>query len=332
MLHALEDVLTTQGALAGEAVPVAPPRVLTRSTVLFVGDSGAPEAGPRWVVKQRRSGAVQEDLDEPADAASQFASLALLERHLNATDEPVGVPHPVAVFPELDAFAMEHVPGTQVNRLLGPGALLHGEDAVTAVTMSGRLLSRIHDLRRQRDRRVDLRADADRILRLLEHGTPRPVRTPPRLRRLLASMPRRPVSCPTVRLHGDFAPVNVILQPRGRVSAIDVDGERWGVPEQDLARYLTLLSTDRLFTAGAGLRAPERLRERLESALFEGYDGPRSPEAVLELERIDQLVRRWKVRSRRPIDSRVAGLRRRLLDRRFESLLEESARRLEAAL
>jgi aminoglycoside phosphotransferase (APT) family kinase protein len=232
----------------------------------------------------------------------------------------------VALFRDLDAFAMQHVDGVQVNRLLRPGAVINSAAALEGADRSGRLLSRLHDARRSEPTTIDTRDTADAILEL-EKAAPEGVALPEAVRRALEGLPSSSLTCPTVGLHGDFAPVNVIVDDSGGAYAIDVDHDRSGEPEQDLARYLTLLSSDRLFIAGCGAPGVERLRRRLEDALLDAYDAPRSAEIVLDLEVVEQLLRRWMTRS----GARSDGLRRKMIDRRFRTLLAERGERIQQA-
>jgi aminoglycoside phosphotransferase (APT) family kinase protein len=326
VLSALQSALSASGELQGLVTPVAPSRTLARSTVYFAGDTAAPAKGCRWVVKQHRQNGGQIDLEEPLHAAEQFRSLATLHRHFRSVDEPLGVPRPVALFGDLDAFAMQHVAGVQVNRLLRPAAVINPAPAMEGARRSGLLLSRLHDAARSAATRIDTRAMADGILELAASASP-DISLPTPVRRVLEALPSRVLDCPTVGLHGDFAPVNVIVDRSGGAYAIDVDHYRSGVPEQDIARYLTLLGTDRLFMVGCGAPGVEGLRRRLEQALLAAYDAPRSPAIVLDLEVTDQLLRRWMTRVR----GRRIGLRRKAIDRRFRTLLEERGERIRRA-
>jgi hypothetical protein len=237
VLSALQSALSASGELQGLVTPVAPSRTLARSTVYFAGDTAAPAKGCRWVVKQHRQNGGQIDLEEPLHAAEQFRSLATLHRHFRSVDEPLGVPRPVALFGDLDAFAMQHVAGVQVNRLLRPAAVINPAPALEGAGRSGLLLSRLHDAARSAPTRIDTRAMADGILELAASAPP-DISLPASVRGVLEALPSRVLECPTVGLHGDFAPVNVIVDRSGGAYAIDVDHYRSGVPEQDIARYL----------------------------------------------------------------------------------------------
>jgi hypothetical protein len=319
---ALQSVLDGRGLLSGEAVLAAPTRVLTRSNVYFLGDSTAPGVC-RWVVKESRGGAAQADLVESLTAFEQFSALQRLHDHFADAEEPFGVPRPIAVLPGLDAFAMSYIPGVQVSRLLRPRTVLRPERALDACSSSGALLSRLHQADRQEVVAVDTRRRADHILGLDAAGT-----LPGSLRHILEQLPGRTLRAPAVRLHGDFAPVNVIIGEDGGTFTFDIDHQIVDTPEHDIARFLVMLQTDRLFTMAVDAPAVERLRQRLERAFLDGYQAPRSADIVLHLEVVEQLLRRWTTRRQLLRATGTGRLKRGALDRRFATLLADYGLRL----
>jgi aminoglycoside phosphotransferase (APT) family kinase protein len=319
---ALESALSRAGKLCGNVVQVDSPRILPRSSVYFLGDSA--DAGRcRWIVKASRSGTTQIDLVEARGALEQFSALERLDAYFQSLGQPFGVPTPVALFRSNDAFAYSYVPGVQLNRMLGARALVRPGRAIHAVSQAAALLAHLHRAAPSGTVTVDVRERANRILAFDAIG-----RMPASLRDRLERLAPHTLEAPLVRLHGDFAPVNVITDDTGRTITFDVDHNTCGVPEKDMARFLVMLQTDRLFIAAGGTPPVDRLRRRLERRFIAGYDGTRSPDVILDLEIIDQLLRRWATRRQLLIASDGNRIRRRTLDRSFAALLESYGRRL----
>src|SRR5918911_1344158 len=108
------------------------------------------------------------------------------------------------------------------------------------------------------------------------------------------ALPDVEVRARSVRLHGDFAPVNMILGARNCVSGIDPSLSGVGIPEEDLARFLMMLATEqRLFLISPEVKRVRAMRRRAESVLLERYYGEAATSVLLELRLIQQLCRRW---------------------------------------
>ena len=94
--------------------------------------------------------------------------------------------------------------------------------------------------------------------------------------------------------HGDFAPRNIFVSPKARVTVIDMIG-RWRVPiYEDLAYFVTELraAAPQRLTYGLALH-PDRLA-RYESELLAGYfDGKAIPHGAIAFFELLLLLDRW---------------------------------------
>lgn len=320
MLAAAREALEAAGELEPHA-PLAldrPPVRHARSTIFVLAANGA-----RWVVKQPDRAARQEDLAPPVSAAAEFASLVRLDRHFAPRAERMRVPRPVALLADGSALLMEYVAGPSVAGLLRPPALVRPRPLLRAIAAAGRALAHLHALELPHAVPVDTAALAAETLELTETTlAPLGIDLPRPVRAALADLPPHVVEAEAVPLHGDFAPVNVIVERRGRVALIDPSLERRGLPHDDLARFLTMLCTDRFFlTPGNG-----RTLRAAGEAFVCGYGREVDP-TLLRLRLIDALCRRWVRRqvARRNGAPRFAAAKTRLVDAQFERLLESAA-------
>jgi aminoglycoside phosphotransferase (APT) family kinase protein len=160
------------------------------------------------------------------------------------------------------------------------------------------------------------------------------LRLPREVSEALQELPRQTLDATTCRLHGDFAPVNILVDAQGHAVGIDVTLARAGYPEVDLARFLTMLDTERWFIATQSIPSARRLRHRAESTLLEAYYGREGWSPLLEVRLIDALARRWVRReaTRQSNQPALASVRARMVDAHFQTLLVEVARRLERLL
>jgi aminoglycoside phosphotransferase (APT) family kinase protein len=134
-----------------------------------------------------------------------------------------------------------------------------------------------------------------------------------------------------VLLHGDFVPSNLVVTAPDQVTMLDPTLVRTAPPEEDLARFLAVLSSDTAFVPGIALPPVRRLRRALERDFRAAYGLPAGGSVLLELSLVKQLVLRWLRRrehSRLSGRSRAMAVRRALVDRHMAALVAESGRRL----
>ena len=335
VLTSLEAAFDLAGRPRGRLFFSAPTQFHARSTVYFVGDATEIDRGSQWVVKRPNEGAAQEDLDNPVGAEQQFEALRLLAAHFEPVAPLLRVPAPVAFLPDLPALAMEYVSGTGLDRLIGTRSLFQPKPLLEGIAMAGRFLRHLHALDPAREELVRPRALADEILELRDSVLhPAGLVLPAEAVEVLEALPDVEVRARSVRLHGDFAPVNMILGARNCVSGIDPSLSGVGIPEEDLARFLMMLATEqRLFLISPEVKRVRAMRRRAESVLLERYYGEAATSVLLELRLIQQLCRRWLRRhmarvARRPS---LEALRSRAVDRYFSYLLCERSRALTCA-
>lgn len=272
-----------------------PPR--HRSKLYFVGFDGSPPEY-RWVVKQPAVDRRQEDLASPMSAAAQFEALQRLHTHLLRGDGAVVAPRPVALMPEIGAYAMEYVYGPTVRDLVGVRAVLRPEKLLTPVAKAAQVLHAVHSVERAQPEIVE------------------------------GSSVSRTVTGSRVLLHGDFAPENVILTSSGAYCCIDADLAERGSAEKDVARFLMMLFEARLFIMGADVPPVQRLRRSAATAFLTAYYGERPwPESLRPLT-LTGLVSRSSIREEQLSERSPALTRARsvMLKRHFENLLAEVSR------
>lgn len=335
VLESLRRALDQTGAVRGELVLAGPVRRHFRSRIYFVRDDGAPAAGVQWVVKQPDVMSSQEDLPNPVEAEHEFLCLVRLSDHFSTVSPELRVPQPVALLPEVAAFAMEYARGRDVTRFISGRALVDPAPLLAATSVSARFLKHLHAIDEVDGLRVDLSARAEETLAFAENvmrplGLDLPVEVSASLRALSS----RPIMAARSRLHGDFAPVNVIVDERGFATGIDASLDRIGPPEEDLARFLAMFSTERRFLAAQSVDAVQRLRSRAEGALLDAYFGRVPNAALLEVHRIDALAARWVRRQAARMRGRAAfsAVRARAVDSYFRKLLLDRARRLQESV
>jgi aminoglycoside phosphotransferase (APT) family kinase protein len=309
-----------------------PPQYHARSTIYFVGDDTGREC--RWVIKCPDETAHQDDLATPLTAEAQYEALRVLAAHFASVAPRLRVPRPVAYLPAARALAMEYVNGTSLDVLVRPRSIGHPQAVLDGVALSGRFLRHLHAVEAPRSTVLNPRALADELLELAEARlAPAGLAVPAGLLEELRRVPDTDIPVGVIRLHGDFAPVNMLLDGANAVTGIDASLSEVGPAEEDLARFLMMLETDRVFLVSAGSTRARMFRVRMRRTLLEAYgDDPRTS-ALLELRLIRQLCLRWLQRhnartARSPV---LSGVRKRVVDRLFAQLLVERAEGLASA-
>jgi aminoglycoside phosphotransferase (APT) family kinase protein len=331
VLTALERALVPVGLLEGRPVLTGAPQLHARSTIYFVGDDARRRAGCLFVVKMPNEQSTQEDLPDPLGARAQFASQTRLARHFDTVSPTLRVPEPVALLPEIEAFAMEYVGGRDITGWITWRALLQPDGLLDAVRLAARFLAHLHSIDETSLVTVDLRAVAHESVEFAEEVMGRVgLAFPLPVTRALLNLPARSMRTVIARLHGDFAPVNVIVDGEGRAAGIDAALDSAGFRELDLARFLAMFGTERRFLVAQRSGAAGRLRRTAEDSFLDTYYGGAAASPLLEICRIDALARRWVRRQATRLRGRPMLSRRRasVVDAHFRALLLESAGRL----
>jgi len=321
----------------GEAAPehmelAAEPILRSRASLLFFGVAGE---RPRYVFKTAVLGDTAIDATPALSSKDQFRALTLAHRWFEEEDRHAAV-RPLFYLEELDAVVMDYVDGRPFRSTVQRGVLQPGP-ALAAATAAGDALRRLHQHARVDEAVVDLADLADEV-REAEASALREVglELPDDVARVLAGVPNRKVTRDRVVQHGDFAPVNLILTAVDQVTIIDPSLVDVGLPEDDLGRFLAILSAYSVFVPGHVLPPVRRVRWELERAFRSGYGKTATDTAVMELRLLKQHVLRW--RRRREFSARLARsqqlmlARERVIDRYMRVLVSESARRLSAFL
>ncbi|WP_162308107.1 aminoglycoside phosphotransferase family protein [Segeticoccus rhizosphaerae] len=296
-----------------------------RSVLYFVGLASDPTSC-RWVVKRPNVTIRQDDLASPLHATAQYEGLRRLHDGLARAGGAVRAPRPLAYLAEIEAFAMEYVPGHAITELMGPRALLDDDTLLRAVGAAAGALRAVHSIQAPQSSHLDLpdleRRALARGARLLESaGLPGHGQWFARTHELT------PISAGSrVLLHGDFAPENVVLSS-ATVYCLDPDLTQEDWAELDVVRFLLMLFDAPLFVAGGGLRQAQWLRRRATATFLDAYYGGAPWSGALRPLMVLSLITRWATRDagiteRAP---RLAVGRRLLVRRHFMSLLDEVA-------
>lgn len=314
-------------ATAEQLTLVSSPMRRSRSTLFFFG-LGSQE--PVYVVKVPVLGDAAVDATPAASSADQFRALTLAHRWFDEEDRHSAV-RPVAYLEDFDAVAMEYAPGRPYRRTLRR-TVLAPQPALGAAAAAGDALRRLHRHARAFQAPVDLYSLAEEV-REAEASVLQPsgLRLPDEVGRVLDEVPKAEVFHDRVAMHGDFAPNNLILMDADQVVMIDLSLVDVGLPEDDLARFLAVMSSYSVFIPGSVLPRVRRLRRELESAFRSGYGAAEMETAVMELRLLKQYALRWRrIRelSRLARYERAMRARQRMIDPHMRSLVKESARRL----
>lgn len=305
---------------------VGPPWISARSKIYQLANRSG---DTRLVVKFPVPSQPSIDSHPPMSAAAQFAALQRA-RALLAGEDAHAVACPVAVLHDLDGLIVQYVPGATVSRAI-KRCMWRPARAYKAASAAGDALRRLHRRAQRPARNTSLRELVDDVLEV-EALTLQPVglQLPPEVRRSLESVPAQSFTTRHVLLHGDYVGPNLILTRADEVTMIDPVLASEGLPEDDVTRFLTVLSSAPVFVPGALLPQVGALRRILERAFLEGYRDADQP-AILELRLIRQHALRWRRRrelSRLAHHAGLMGARGRVIDHHMRGLLLESSRRL----
>jgi aminoglycoside phosphotransferase (APT) family kinase protein len=310
--------------------------VAGRSTIFMVETPRPVRGRSRWVVKEPYTDYVQLDVDDPVGGAEEFRALQWLSAHFDRAGGPVRVPEPLALLPEVGALAMEYVPGPSVRDLIRYRSLRRPTALLKGLAGAAEFIRGVHALEQHEPQPVRLDVEAQRVLRtatevLRAYG----LELDRRVAETLAGIPPVTVSCPQVRLHGDFGPSNVILAGDGTTVGIDMNLSKVGPPEGDVARFVALISGGIRFAPGLVAPPVSWLRRRLERQFLRSYYGTSTYPAMFELKLIEVLAGRW-VRLRQLGEKGdpkwLLPIRLRAVKWQIRMLMLESSRRLARAV
>jgi len=306
-------------------------RLAGRSNMYVVRSETSVGSHSRWVVKQAHVDWSQDDVDNPLTAHGEFLALQRLQSHFDPVDA-FRVPTPVAYLPELDAFAMEYVAGATIKELLSYRSALRPATLLDGLTAAGTFLRHLHALEELPTVVIDLRDEAEKVLAVAEEKLhPLGLSLPDRVTRTMVEFPALRVTSPQVRLHGDFGPANILLAEDGSTVGLDAALSTVGHPEDDLVRFVALVS-------GAIRFAPEivappfaGIRRRLETRLLHTYyQAPTCP-PLFELKHLHQLARRWcrlRELAQQHQQNALLPMRLRVIEAQIRRLMADSERRL----
>jgi aminoglycoside phosphotransferase (APT) family kinase protein len=229
---------------------------------------------------------------------------------------------------------MEYVDGTPLPHAVARGVMAPAA-ARRGVAAAGDALRRLHRHAAVSGAEVALSALVDEI-RTVADTVLRPVgvRLPAELEGPLGAVPGTRAHCRRVLLHGDYVPSNLIVTGPGTVGMIDPVLAQVGLPEDDLARFLAILSSETVFVPGLSAGPLRRLRRDMEDTFRTAY-GPAAAGTVMELRLIKQHVLRWRRRrdhTRLAEGSSLMRARRRVIDGHMRMLLIEAGQRLTRSL
>jgi hypothetical protein len=325
----LARALTVGGAPVPDLAPAADVVVTGRSTLHRVVDRGT---GEQYLVKVPIVVSGWVDTHDVLPTAAQFAAL---ERAYawQAEEDRHAVVRPVALLPEHDAFAMEWAPGRTVLQTVHRSPV-EPRAALGAMRGAGDFLQRFHRHGRTDDADVPLAGPVQDILDLAAGPlADAGLRLPVSVSATLTRLGGRTVRPAHALLHGDYVPSNLLVRGTEEVVMIDPLLVDVGPVAEDLARFLTVLSSNSVFLPGAVLPPVRRLRRALEAEFRRAY-GVEDRDALLELRLLHQHLLRWLRRRENSRLRNVAPLlaaRNRLIDRHMRSLILETGARLATA-
>jgi aminoglycoside phosphotransferase (APT) family kinase protein len=315
-----EAVKTNPGKLSLTRRPVSN----LRSTLYFVGEVGGSD--PRWVVKQtHRATAI--DAVATLPVAAEFRSLALLESWQEGNGP---VARPVGLLPEVDALALEFVPGRAVRDLFAANPRYLAPEAASVLQAAGEYLRRVHLAGGSGEEEVDLAEVAQAALsRSTDALAGAGLRLPERAVAALRGVPSRRVGARRALLYGDFVPANLIVTSSGHIAGIDPVLQEVGLPEDDAARFLAVIISDTKFVPGLVLSSVRRTSCELQEAFLAGWSGQPAPSTLLQVRLMQALSLRWlRRRELTRLREAPARARRVLIDRFMGHVIAQTARRL----
>jgi len=311
-------------------------RLARRSSIYVVRAQPPDGEAVWWVLKQPHLESSMEDADPALSAHEQLVALERLQAHFERLNVPFRVPAPVMHVPEIDAFAMEYVSGRTIQDLLSVRTIVRPAVLLDGLAAAGTFLRHLHALEVLPPAEVHLKQQADDVLAVAEDKLhPLGLSLPDRVRHTLLEFPSLRVASPRVRLHGDFVPTNILRTDDGCTVGLDPSLQTVGCPEDDLVRFVAIVS-GRIQLAPEIVAPPfGRIRRELEGRLLGSYYDTSSPPPLFELKLLHQLCRRWcrlrelaQLREQRGLGRTRVRIRFEVLGRQMRLLMSDSERRL----
>jgi aminoglycoside phosphotransferase (APT) family kinase protein len=295
-----------------------------RSTLYFVGEAG--DSHPRWVVKQTHA-ATAIDAVATLPAAAEYRSLALLQ---SWQDDSGPVARPIGLLPDVDALALEFVPGRGLREIFAADPRQLSPEAASVLRAAGEYLRRVHIAGDSGEEEVDLAKVAEATLgRSTEALAGVGLRLPEPAVAALRGVPSRRVRARRALLYGDFVPANLIVTPSGHIVGIDPVLQEVGMPEEDAVRFLAVVMSDTKFVSGLVLPSVRRTSRELQEAFLAGWSGQPVPSTLLEVRLMQALALRWlRRRELTRLREGPARARRLLIDKFMAHLIAQAAQRL----
>jgi len=222
--------------------------------------------------------------------------------------EGITAARPLAYYPDINALALEYLPGRHLLSVLsGAGALfgsIHGTQVVEGTAYSGgKLLAIVHKIQREGYPRqqdfsrdtyfIDLQKKVNALFQL--DKTKRILKIITNMRHLLERKLARAGEKVTIsHLHGDYYPENIVRLPDERVFTIDTTLHQVGPVEQDIAKFLigTEITKRHLLFGSLGMNSTVPVR--VNQAFLKGYqsNGKYNPRVLLAFQ-FSALLQRW---------------------------------------
>jgi aminoglycoside phosphotransferase (APT) family kinase protein len=335
VLTSLDQALSDRGERV-TALGIQRQRLAGRSNIYVIKGTSVTGSPLHLVVKQPHVGWSQDDVDNPLGAAEEYDALVRLDTHFRQIGDRFRVPRPVALLPDIHGFAMEYVPGPTIKDLLHYGSVARPKILLDGLGSAGMFLRRLHGIDHLPPTRLDLRQEADNVLAVVADKLhPLGLDLPGRVRRTLSELPSHRVTASRVWLHGDFGPANVILEDAGYTVGLDASLSTVGQPEDDLVRFVALVSGSIRLAPEIGVPPIARVRHALEERFLENYYQATIWPPLFELRLLGQLARRWlRLRELAAQHQRKALVRmkRPVISQQMQRLMKDCEHRLVLSL
>jgi aminoglycoside phosphotransferase (APT) family kinase protein len=245
-------------------------------------------------------------------------------------DRSAPVARPVGLLPEIDALALEFVPGRALRAIFTADFRHPAAEAFSALRATGDYLRRVHVAGDAGEDEVDLAEVAEAVLsRSSEALAAAGLRLPDAAAAALRAVRSRRVrTCRTV-LYGDFVPANLIVTASGHIVGIDPVLQETGLPEDDAARFLAVVMSDTKFVPGLVLPSVRRTGRELQEAFLSGWSGQPDPSPLLGVQLMQALSLRWlRRRELTRLREAPAYARRLLIDQFMTHVIQQATRQL----
>lgn len=262
LLAAAREALRPLDAASAELCLTRPPLVSNKAVIYFLGR----RAGrPLYVAKAPAGGKT---------AAAEYGALRQCHAWWRSEDRH-RVAEPLALLPRGDGFLTAYVPGPGLAQVLSRPLWRRGR-AIEAAGAAGDFLRRLHaHARVDGDHDIEL-SDLVAGVRAVEAGELRPagLALPASVARVLDAAPRRRLRARRARLHGDYAPRNLVLCGPGEVAMLDPALKAEGVVEDDIATFLSMMSSASVFAAAPAAVLLDATDKHLEEEVRDEVEGP----------------------------------------------------------